>query len=1095
MSGTKENMECERKPKEEGESASRLVTHCSRLYGGQSDLSQNDPSSLAKSSDINEEGAASSAVQPLLPLEPNDIWPMSQDDLTNIFVQEKRKISEIVGLAFEHELTQHHHTSSPPFPRQISCGFFCGREGELKSLLRYFTVDLKEGRPRIKVIVGFGGLGKTSLSFRYADCYRERYPGGVFYFDLGSLSTFHNSVKDNLVVLGHTVLKLESLSQNFERLQKLLRHGGKKCLFLYDGADKLLVFNDYIPSIAIDVIITTRMANISHHQLRGNSTVSLKVLGVSTSVEILISGMSGSSGERLTVDEFQRNNPEDFCYAQKIAGDGCLDGLPLALLHAANLRRSQGLSFKDLWERLQDKSIIQLDPANVKEWLRNYNLKQIDAKLALLHLESLDDLRRLTPQGLDNSDLTVDEKKEILKAREELVRAPAYITWRLDIESACLESSLASDLLRLSALLPSNDIPEDILVKGVILKNKGSTETEVRRALACILSHSLLTSGESYISSVNHAGRTFAMHPMIQYSVSKHLFQSQEQHTSLMCLGAVLCKILPSATDFQKELHLTDGTVAQYAKHLFHVALYICNSSELLKKRWLCRTVALASILAIRQYDTHIAVSLCSRQLFDARKRRVSKQKLADALVQTGSCHSILLEAEAAITLFKEALDILGDRPHNKQLAFAEKWGQALFEIIRGCRLFSAFDMIKSTAKRLRSGLEWAEATNCQSYAQSLNSIAVALRIRATASNAEEIDHLSQLALTVYRKCLPEKHPNIATELTNSAHAYCDQGMYSKAENFANRALEMQKKCLPPNHHHIAYSWWFLGTNYMHWGRHDAAEIYLTKALDCVNSYSVVTYTTLYTFQSVAEWYAMGKKTDLAINYLGKAKDVMQQVIGDHDKHAKAKALYRCGRCWMLLHEVQKAEQFLKETLDLLEDEPKDNYIIMQAKGLLCQCLVVQRRFSEAESLLTNLLKVQDSFKSQFCPQRGENLHCLGVCLLALNNPGDAETSFRKAVDIREQYLVANDKRTGESYHQLAICLKLLGKHDEAKQFVSRSLHIERLHSNGGLVNYNASGVLAKTKSMLLNALAMIYWQKFLLFVIIFTIATSLYFV
>ena len=51
-------------------------------------------------------------MQPLLPLEPNDIWPMSQDDLTNIFVQEKRKISEIVGLAFEHELTQHHHTSS-----------------------------------------------------------------------------------------------------------------------------------------------------------------------------------------------------------------------------------------------------------------------------------------------------------------------------------------------------------------------------------------------------------------------------------------------------------------------------------------------------------------------------------------------------------------------------------------------------------------------------------------------------------------------------------------------------------------------------------------------------------------------------------------------------------------------------------------------------------------------------------------------------------------------------------------------------------------------------------------------------------------------
>ncbi|XP_062507742.1 uncharacterized protein LOC134184135 isoform X2 [Corticium candelabrum] len=1072
MSGAKENMECERKLREEGESASWLVTHNSQLYGGQSDLPQNDPSSLAKSSDINEEGAASSAVQPLLRLlEPNDVWPVSPEDLTNIFVQEECKVSELAALTSTLVLTQYYDISSKqikkikslssgqhqstvslygsdeiPFPRQISCGFFCGRESELKSLSRYFTIDLKEGRPRIKVIVGFGGLGKTSLSFRYADCYRERYPGGVFYFDLGSLSTFHNSVKDNLVVLGQTVLKLESLSQDFEWLQGLLRHSGKKCLFLYDGADKLPVFNDYIPSIAIDVIITTRMANISHHQLRGNSTFSLKVLGVSPSVQILLE----LSGEQLTVDEFQRNNPEGFYYAQKIAGDECLDGLPLALLHAANLRRSLGLSFKDLWEKLQDKSIIQLNPANVKQWLRNYNLKQIDAKLASLHLESLDDLRRLTPQGLDNSDLTVDEKKEILKAREELVRAPAYITWRLDIESACLESPLASDLLRLSALLPSKDIPEDILVKGVIWKNKGSTETEVRHGLTCILSHSLLTSGEFDVSSVTHVGRTFAMHPMIQYSVSKHLFKGQEQHTSLVCLGAVLCKILPSATDFQKELHLTDDTVAQYAKHLFHVALCICNGLDLSKNCWLHRTIALASILAIRQHDTHIAVPLCSRRLFDARKRKANKQELADALIQIGSCHSILLEAEAAIALFKGAANILGNRPHNKQPATAEKWGQALFEIIRGCRLFFAFDMIERTAKRLRSGLEWAEATNCQSYAQ---------------------------------------------KLINRAAALWDRGLYSKAESFVKKALEMQKMCISPNHYHVAYGWWLLGTIYMHWGRHIDAGSCLTKALDLVNSHPV-TYATLYTFQSIAEWFAMGKKRDMVVEYLRKAKDVMQQVKGEQDKHANAKALCHCGRCWLLLNEVQKAEKFLRESLDLLEDEPEDDYALMQARGLLCQCLVVQEEFSEAESLLKNLLKVQNCFKSQFCPQRGENLHCLGVCLLAQSKPDDAEAPLREAAELREQYLVTNDKRTGESYHELARCLDLLEKHDGANQFMSHSSHIKRLHSDGGLDT--ESGVLAKTKSMLLNASTMIYWQKFLLFVMImftFPQAASLHFI
>ena len=42
-------------------------------------------------------------------------------------------------------------------------------------------------------------------------------------------------------------------------------------------------------------------------------------------------------------------------------------------------------------------------------------------------------------------------------------------------------------------------------------------------------------------------------------------------------------------------------------------------------------------------------------------------------------------------------------------------------------------------------------------------------------------------------------------------------------------------------------------------------------------------------FQSIAEWFAMGKKRDMVVEYLRKAKDVMQQVKGEQDKHANAK--------------------------------------------------------------------------------------------------------------------------------------------------------------------------------------------------------------
>jgi hypothetical protein len=104
----------------------------------------------------------------------------------------------------------------------------------LNTLSRYFNKDLKQGRPRIKVISGYGGLGKTQVSFQYAYNNRKKYPGGVFYFYLESLRTFHDSVKDNIVTLG--LVSIGIVSQDFEKLQATLR-GWPKCLFIYDGAD------------------------------------------------------------------------------------------------------------------------------------------------------------------------------------------------------------------------------------------------------------------------------------------------------------------------------------------------------------------------------------------------------------------------------------------------------------------------------------------------------------------------------------------------------------------------------------------------------------------------------------------------------------------------------------------------------------------------------------------------------------------------------------------------------------------------------------------------------------------------------------------
>jgi hypothetical protein len=72
---------------------------------------------------------------------------------------------------------------------------------------------------------------------------------------------------------------------------------------------------------------------------------------------------------------------------------------------------------------------------------------------------------------------------------------------------------------------------------------------------------------------------------------------------------------------------------------------------------------------------------------------------------------------------FEKAIDLLGDLPPDKALPAVERWGQALFEIIRGYRLVYAMERVESIAEKMRKGLEWAGARECQSYARCMQII------------------------------------------------------------------------------------------------------------------------------------------------------------------------------------------------------------------------------------------------------------------------------------------------------------------------------------------------------------------------------------
>ena len=65
-------------------------------------------------------------------------------------------------------------------------------------------------------------------------------------------------------------------------------------------------------------------------------------------------------------------------------------------------------------------------------------------------------------------------------------------------------------------------------------------------------------------------------------------------------------------------------------------------------------------------------------------------------------------------------------------------------------------------------------------------------------------------ALVIWRRALPEDHPNIAARLNNLAGLYETQRRYDEAEPMYVEALAMRRRALPEGHPSIAISLWSL---------------------------------------------------------------------------------------------------------------------------------------------------------------------------------------------------------------------------------------------------------------------------------------------
>jgi DNA-binding SARP family transcriptional activator len=177
-------------------------------------------------------------------------------------------------------------------PAQLpaSVGHFTGRDGELAELTRTMTPPSDE--PRVLVVSGAGGLGKTALVVRWAHSIAERYPEGQIFIDLhsrvpGKSLSGEEAVGAALSAFG--VAKVDAPPTVDERAA-LYRSvvSGRRVLIVADDAESLDQLLPLVPPTAVSLMVATsrrRLAALSaHHAVQA---FALEPLTPSATTELL----------------------------------------------------------------------------------------------------------------------------------------------------------------------------------------------------------------------------------------------------------------------------------------------------------------------------------------------------------------------------------------------------------------------------------------------------------------------------------------------------------------------------------------------------------------------------------------------------------------------------------------------------------------------------------------------------------------------------------------------------------------------------------------------------------------------------------------
>jgi tetratricopeptide (TPR) repeat protein len=556
--------------------------------------------------------------------------------------------------------------------------FFTGREQLLTQLHENLTQTGAAALTQAQAISGLSGIGKTQFAVEYAYRYRDEY-----HFILWVRAATYNTLISDFVALADMFHLREKDEQDQNKVVVAVKRElatVSSWLLIFDNADDLALVNDFLPTEGKGhILLTTRTQAVGTIANR----IEVEKMDSLTGTLLLL------RRARVLAADFPLDQAHeiDRISAEAIVKE--MDALPLALDQAGAYIEETGCS--------------------VSAYLERYRQRQ----------ETL--LKRRGGSSPDHPE-------------------PVASTWSLSFEQIERDNPIAADLLRFSAFLAPDAIPEEMITEGAAelgehLQSVATDPSLLDEAIGTLRRFSLVRR--------NSDNNTYSLHRLVQI-VLKESTNEQTQRQWAEKIIRALNRAFPN---------VSEATWAQCQRYLPHVQ--VC--AELMNQYQLvfpeaARLLDQAAIY-LDDHALYPQAELLFQQALAIREKVLPPEHahIASSLNNLGWLYQTQGKYEQAEPLFK------------RSLAIREK----------------------------TLGPEHPTTAN------SLNNLAVLYR---NEGKYEQAEPLFKRSLAIREKMLGPEHPTTAISLNDLANLYCALGKYQQAEPLYQRALSIKEKVLGPEH-------------------------------------------------------------------------------------------------------------------------------------------------------------------------------------------------------------------------------------------------------------------------------------------------------